>query len=404
MSRFFIESLKLGGLISVVMLSSFRLHAEVSAEVYQALTKSERYLQRNQLALALNILNQLQPGSARGYTNEDKANIARMKGIIYQNQHQPKLAYAAYHQALSLNVFQGDDQLILRRALGGLALQQGKNREAYHHYQAYLDEYPDHAPTLANQAQVLLLLDQPEQALALAEKVNSNSDLQSRLTAGQVKLRAQYQLQRYLDVVTSSQYLLAHFDAQPDWWLLQAEAYHQLGQNLRAGQILAQGIKQGDVSPAESYPTAARFLATSGDPLQAAELLEKAITRQQLTDSIALQRQRLNYYLQAGLWNKAEAMLNRIQATTPSADLAKIQLGVYEQQHRWLDVIPLAEQLIDQGGGQQPSLWRSLGIAAMKSQQLTLAEYAFTRLAKLAPDSDAKGWLTVIELQKTNSE
>ncbi|MGF1759637.1 tetratricopeptide repeat protein [Photobacterium sagamiensis] len=404
MSRLFIESLKLGSLLCVVMLSSFRLHAAVSAEVYQALTKSEVYLQRNQLALALNTLDQLKPKSAKGYANEDKANIARMKGIIYQNQHQPKQAYAAYHQALSLNVFQGDDRLILRRALGGLALQQGKNREAYHHYQAYLDEYPDHAPTLANQAQVLLLLDQPGQALALSEKVNSNSDQQSRLTAGQVKLRAQYQLQRYLDVVTTSQYLLTHFDAQSDWWLLQADAYHQLGQNLRAGQVLAQGIKQGDVSPSESYPAAAQFLAKSGDPQQAAELLDKAITQQQLTDNIALQRQRLNYYLQAGLWNKAEAMLNRIQATTPSVDLANIQLGLYEQQQRWLEVIPLAQQLIDQGGGQQPSLWRSLGIAAMKSQQLKMAEYAFTQLAQLAPDSDAKGWLTVLELQRTNSE
>jgi len=134
-------------------------------------------------------------------------------------------------------------------------------------------------------------------------------------------------------------------------------------------------------------------------PLQAAELLQQAISSGQIDDSVQSRQRLASAWLQAHEWQRAEKQLQVLVGNDAEPTLHLDLALAYSKQEKWLQAIETYERALRSERLQnEGEVWLLLGIAAVNAEALDRA-YTALREAEAYPAQQARAreWLAWLD-------
>ncbi|RKR06331.1 uncharacterized protein HemY [Kushneria sinocarnis] len=187
-------------------------------------------------------------------------------------------------------------------------------------------------------------------------------------------------------------------DADPEDWRRAAALYQRSGQPGRAAAIWEAGWQRGILQGRDDLMQRIRLHMAGGTPARAGELLDAALSNEQLKDTVEHRRLLAQAWTRARVRDRAlEAWQRLAERTGEAADWRQLGELAYGWGH-WQRAIEALEQALQQGAEQPGRLWLLRGVAAHELGEDDQARRAFRQAAQQGDSADqARAWLQALE-------
>lgn len=333
----------------------------------------------------------------------DKAFVARMLGVFYWQNEQPKLAIEHLSRAVNSGLLIDSQAWVTRRMLADILLTQEQFSRALSHYYQLVKRLPESQtgePLWLRIAQSHYQLSEWEKVLAALESYdlahqrsdkngdnNSDKALQSdEYQPLTIKLGAQIQLKRWQQAIPTLERLIVLQPNKVNWWRQLVSIQLRLKQDRAALDSLALAKLQGVALSQSDLTLLAQLYAKRGVPERAAKIINNLEAAK--TD-IKLLTQQATY------WQAAKEWENAIEAWSLAAEIdvtyhwqvaqLLVQEGHYQRALTELDKVTDKDK--------QAKVALAKARAFYKLDKLESALINAKKADNIAPSSEAKSWM-----------
>lgn len=385
-------------LLAVLLLAGLEGVAQSASgidPVLQApLREALQAIQRSQMEQAIE---QLQSLLGRpGLTPYDKATVARFLGHARMRAGLHEAAIVAFARAIASGALSSAEHDEVHYQLGQLYLRQGQAERAVEHLRK-LDrkDYPKAAWYLSRaQGQ----LGEHESAIQAAEQVLKDTDRPDRSDIDHL-LRLYEQTGQPKQALALITRAVAWYPEEKAYWQRQARLHLEVQQGREALSVLRAMHRQGMLTEEAEIIQLVDLHLHLDAPLQAAELLQQAISSGQIDDSVQSRQRLASAWLQAHEWQRAEKQLQVLVGNDAEPTLHLDLALAYSKQEKWLQAIETYERALRSERLQnEGEVWLLLGIAAVNAEALDRA-YTALREAEAYPAQQARAreWLAWLD-------
>lgn len=274
---------------------------------------SNQLQQKGELAEAISILAELSPTATY-----DRAYIARVLGVFYWQNEQPKKAISQLSVAISLHVLEQQAQWQTEKMLADIYYSDHQWSKAIEHYQYLL---VSHYPVRTDKQSKELATSKNELHLRLANSYYqqgawksclthirqfSPKDRSEKIQKLKIQLVSELQLARWSSAEQTAQALIEFEPNQKIWWhqLIAAQLQQQKADKALVNYSLVK--QQGIQFEVQDYKTLSQLYSQNRLPEQAAKVMEEMFINSPSTKSESELVRQATYWQMAKEWEKAE--------------------------------------------------------------------------------------------------
>ncbi|WP_341664259.1 hypothetical protein [Vibrio sp.] len=368
-------------LITVCLMSSLAVSAELSRYTAGRLQQANQLAQDEKLKQAITVLRETNTSF-----DYDKAFVARVMAVFYWQDGQTKHAIEQMEYAVSSGLLKDEQAWVSERMLADLYLTERQFKQALKHYYQLVEMVPK-----AHQkndiwlriAQSHYQLEQWRDVVVSAKRY-LNEDVQDRLQPLSVMLGAQLALNLPHDAIITLGQLIDIEPKKLQWWRQLSTLQMQVGQEKKALGTLSLAKLNGLALSQNDRRILAQLYAKQGIPERAA--LEISQLEDAQADIQLLVEQATSWQL-AKQWDTAISVWKKTVQKAPKYNwnLAQllIQQGYYKESISVLDKVE----------GRQAAVALAKTRVFYKLDQLDKALSQAKQAERLEPSSQAKGWI-----------
>ena len=371
---------------------------------FKRLERAQKALSEGRANEALKSLEELRAREAK-LSDHEKAMMWQTFAYAYSNQERYAQAAQAFEKCLATNALPPEAVVNARYNLAQLYLVQENYTKAIENFEIWFRsaENPS-ADAHHMMAAAYSQANRLRQALPHAKKAVTKlaSPKESWL---QLLLSLHIQLQQYGDAVGVIKKLIVSFPKKT-YWMQLVTAYTQLEDKKKALATMELAERQGFLTSENEVKNLIQLYLHNDIPYRAAEVIEKAIARGRIPNTVKNQELLANTWLHARERDKATAPLER------AADMAGdgniwVRLGqIHLAQERWGQARAAFGKALQKGGLRDTgNVHLMLGISHASESRWKDARQAFSAAKKY--DKTAKSatqWLGHIEEELTLDE
>ncbi|MBV0933108.1 tetratricopeptide repeat protein [Marinobacterium weihaiense] len=379
---------------------------QLSPGVLRQLNQAQQAMAEDNYAQAAKILQQLSSHTlskpAQAYTLQFRGNLA----LARQQETAALQHFAAAH---ALKALSGADQRRLLHTVAQLQMGQEQWRKGI----ASLEQWMQQVRTQGGQhesirAEDYLLLaqgySQRAQWSRVVKPVQTAIRLKGRAPEDwyRLQLAAHFQLKQWKGATAVLQLLVNRYPQQARYWEQLASVYQLRDRHSDALTTLRAAWLAGKFSQERHYTWLAQLMVQQGLPQRAAELLDDAMSRQQLSRTLKHERLLAQTQLQAKLYPQGRATLQRIAKRQPDYATWR-QIAYLDMQLKHWDAM---QRSIGEAVALKPDaadLYLLDGIADVNRARYERARQRFNKAREFeATRAQAQRWLNYLD-QVSNS-
>ncbi|MGD7034461.1 tetratricopeptide repeat protein [Methylotuvimicrobium buryatense] len=398
--------LRTGFLVGLTLFSALAVQAQekaVSEETFKVLKEADEALRKGQSEQALRQLRTIQSQVAgKPY---DHAVVQQYLAYAYSGANDFRGARQAANAALNSKLLDADAEHGLRNIAGQAAF----HLEAYRESVTHLDQWLQREPRA--DADIYYMVAYAAYRANMSRSATRHLERAVALKKSPPAEWIQLLLSLYVESKDYSKAeplvkrLIADSPNKREWWRYLSGLYAQQNRHDRAISTMMLAYFIGEVRQ-EDVLNLVKFHAQQGYPSKAARLLETEIENKRVS------RNYENLKLLFGCWqlarehNRARQVLTEAAAISPNGEDYLLSGRIAMQRGDWTIAKQEFQKSLRKGGLKRKAharLW--LGIAALKSQDETLARHSLEAVLNVADvKQEAAYWLKRIERGKKRHE
>ncbi|GAA0788267.1 hypothetical protein [Marinobacterium sediminicola] len=374
---------------------------QLSPGVLQQLSQAQQALAEGNYPQAEKVLKAL---SALELSKPARAYTLQFRGSLALVQQQSQAALQHFAAAYALDALPQADQRRLLHTVAQLQMGQEQWRKGVASLQQWMQQVRAQGGQSENiRAEDYLMLAQGysrlDQWSRVIQPVRTAIQMKGRAPEDwyRLQLAAHFQLKQWKGATSVLELLVNCYPQKARYWEQLASVYQIRDRHADALSTLRAAWLAGQFSQEHQYIWLAQMLLQQGLPQRAAELLDEAMTKQQVKRTLKHERLLAQTQLQAKLYTAGRATLHRIAQRKPDYQTWR-QLAYLDMQLKHWDAM---KRSIDQAVVLKPDaadLFLLSGIADVNRSNYDQARASFIRAHKHdATRAQAQSWLNYLD-------
>lgn len=395
--------------LPLLLLLSLTARAEtvsLSPAVLQQLNAVQQAMAKEEHARAGQLLDKL---SQRELSAPARAYVLQFQGNLALQRQQQARALDAFRQAYELNALPAVDQRRLLHTVAQLQLSREQWREGARSLLQWMREMKAAGAGGQIRADDYLLLaqgySQQERWQQVISPIKTAIRLKGRAPEDwyRLQLAAHFQLKQWKGATSVLELLVSRYPQKARYWEQLASVYQIRDRHGDALATLRAAWLGGKFNSERQYVWLAQLMLQQGLPQRAAELLDEAMDRGQVSRTLKHERLLAQTQLQAKMYGAGRGTLERIAQRRPDYKTWR-QLAYLDMQLKHWDAM---KRSIDRAVALQPDaadLYLLGGIADINRLHYDQARSSFVKARNHASTRDqAQNWLNYLDQVQESS-